>query len=251
MSRFLQTLLLCLFGSSLALAQSTNFMKMVYVEGGTFNMGGSDDESNSDEKPVHKVTLRSFYMGQYEVTVAQYRSYCRETGVSMPAAPSWGWRDNDPIVNVNWNEAKDFADWLSEKTDRTYRLPTEAQWEYAARGGRRSQGKTYAGSNSLELVGWFEGNSGNQTHPVGQKKPNELGIYDLSGNAWEWCRDWYDPDYYSKSPATNPVNQTALTDRVLRGGSWYFASRPCRSANRSDNTPKARSGLIGFRLVSQ
>lgn len=232
-----------------AQAQTSDFMPMVYVQGGTFEMGGNDDESHDAERPIHSVTLRGFWIGKYEVTVAQYRAYCNDTGASMPETPRWGWGDDHPIVNVNWSDAKEFADWLSEKTGQRYSLPTEAQWEYAARGGNRSQGKTYAGSNSLGIVGWFSTNSGSQAHAVGQKQANELGIYDMSGNVWEWCRDWYDS--YSSQAQQDPRGPGSGTYRVLRGGSWYSDAQNCRVAFRNDSTPVNRNSNYGFRLVSQ
>ena len=140
-----------------------------------------------------------------------------------------------------------------KKTEKRYSLPTEAQWEYAAKGGNRSQGKTYAGSNSLGLVGWFFTNSGNQTHAVGQKQPNELGIYDMSGNVLEWCHDWFASNYYSQSPANNPVNQEVgdRLNRVLRGGSWVDDPFLCRSAHRGAHELNKCLDYVGFRLVSQ
>lgn len=184
-----------------AFSQSTDFMPMIYVEGGVFGMGSTDNEAFEDAKFIHRVELSSFWISKYEVTVAQYRAYCKETGVAMPKNPNGSWRDNDPISNVSWYEAKDFAEWLSEKTGRRYNLPTEAQWEYAAKGGKKTQDKIYAGSDTLELVA----NSNCDEMVVGQKRPNELGIYDMTGNVKEWCRDWYHALYYRYSEATNPI----------------------------------------------
>lgn len=240
------TVILFMLGSIAAQAQSTNFMPMVYVEGGKFDMGSISYKS---ERPVHSVTLRGFWIGKYEVTVAQYRAYCNATGASMPKTPDWGWSDDHPIVNVNWSNAKEFADWLSRKTGKRYSLPTEAQWEYAARGGNRSQGKTYAGSNSLGIVGWFSTNSGNQAHAVRQKQANELGIYDMSGNVCEWCRDWY--ARYSTLSQQDPIGSSIGTLRVLRGGSWYDFDLRCRVAYRNRAAPDNCINFVGFRLVSQ
>jgi formylglycine-generating enzyme required for sulfatase activity len=155
---------------------------------------------------------------------------------------------NYPITGVSWNDAKAYCEWLSQKTGKTYRLPTEAEWEYAARGGSKSVGYKYSGSNNIDEVAWYDGNSGSKTHPVGQKKANELGIYDMSGNVWEWCGDWYGS--YSSSSQTNPIGAASGSNRVFRGGSWYFIAIYCRSANRDDSTPDTRNGSIGFRLVS-
>ncbi len=215
---------------------------MQKIKGGTFTMGSPDTEAGSDEKPTHRVTLDDFYMGKYEVTQAQWQSV-------MGNNPSNFKGSNLPVENVSWDDIQVFLKKLKQKTGKEYRLPTEAQWEYAARGGNKSKGYTYAGSNNLNEVAWYDDNSGSKTHAVGQKKPNELGIYDMSGNVWEWCRDWYADDYYSKSPSSNPENTTTATYRVLRGGSWNFNARSCRSAYRSRNTPSNRYNNNGFRLV--
>ena len=214
---------------------------MVLVEGGTFQMGS--DAGSSDEKPVHLVTVNSFSMDKTEVTVAQYRRFCQQTGRSMPQEPSWGWHDDHPIVNVSWDDARAYATWAGK------RLPTEAEWEFAARGGTKTQGYTYSGSNGVDAVGWDDVNSGSTTHPVAQKRPNELGLYDMTGNVWEWCSDWYDAHYYAYCPAVNPSGPVSGTYRVLRGGSWYKDTDFLRSAVRLRFYPEGGDGDYGFRCV--
>ena len=218
---------------------------MIAIAGGSFTMGGTE----SDEKPTHTVTISSFNMGKYEVTVAEYKAFCTAAGRSMPEAPSWGWNDKHPMVNVNFNDANAYCNWLSETTGQNYRLPTEAEWEYAARGGNKSNGYTYSGSNDLEEAGWSSDNAGGQTQACGRKKPNELGLYDMSGNAWEWCKDWYDKSYYENSPSANPRGPSSGTSRVLRGGSWLSAAASCRVASSDSFSPGRRDDLIGFRVV--
>jgi formylglycine-generating enzyme required for sulfatase activity len=215
---------------------------MVLVEGGTFSMGGSDSESSNDEKPVHQVYVDAFYMDTYEVTVAQYRKFCNATGRAMPQAPSRTWIDDNPIVNVSWDDANAYARWAGK------RLPTEAEWEYAARGGNKSIGYKYSGSNNIDDVAWYGNNSGS-THSVGQKKQNELGIYDMSGNVWEWCADWYDENYYKNSPDRNPKGPSTGTYRVLRGGSWDNVVFDCRVAFRGWFTPAFQYDGNGFRCA--
>ena len=181
---------------------------MVYVEGGTFQMGSNSGAS--DEKPIHTVTVSSFFMDKTEVTQAQYRKV-------MGNNPShFSGCDECPVESVSWHDANEYAKKVGK------RLPTEAEWEYAARGGSTGSPTTYAGSNDLGALGWYSGNSGRKTHPVGQKDPNELGLYDMSGNVWEWCSDRYDSDYYKNSPKNNPKGPNSGAARVLRGGSWHY-----------------------------
>ena len=212
---------------------------MVLVEGGTFQMGSND--GNSDEKPVHTVTVDSFYIGKYEVTVAQYGQFCGATGRRMTPAPKWGLNNNGPIVYVSWESATAYCTWAGG------RLPTEAEWEYAARGGNKSRGYKYSGSDDLDDVGWYGGNSSYRMHQAGTKQSNELGIYDMSGNAWEWCSDWYDGSYYGNSPSNNPQGPSSGDARILRGG-WDMDVNKCRVTLRN----KVESGIgdwIGFRFV--
>ena len=221
--------------------------EMIHVEGGTFNMGS---DQKSDEKPVYQVRLSSFKIGKYPVTVGQYKAFVAATSRSMPDAPEWGWQDNHPIDRVSWYDAAAYCNWLGEKYGGDWRLPTEAQWEYAARGGQKSRGYTYAGGNDVWDVAWFEDNAGGQTQAVGRKKANELGIHDMSGNVWEWCRDWYDKDYYANSPSSNPRGPSSGAYRVLRGGSWNYSAAFCRVAYRSNRfTQSDRISPYGFRVV--
>jgi formylglycine-generating enzyme required for sulfatase activity len=214
--------------------------EMVFIQGGTFQMGSN--EGDDDEKPVHTVTVGSFYMGKYEVTQNQWKAI-------MGGNPS-NFSDciNCPVESVSWNNVQEFIQKLNQRTGKSFRLPTEAEWEYAARGGNQSRGYTYSGGNNLDEVAWYDGNSGNKTHPVGQKGPNELGLYDMSGNVWEWCGDWYGSGYYQNSPAINPKGPTSESSRVDRGGCWYRNAQYCRSSFRSF-APLSRISYLGFRLV--
>jgi formylglycine-generating enzyme len=231
--------------------------EMVFVEGGTFNMGSNDGDAEEDEMPIHRVTVNSFSIGKHEVTVSQYMTYCKDVGKEMPDMPEWGWRDNYPMVGVSWYDAVTYCDWLSEKFGGNWRLPTEAEWEYAARGGRISKGYRYAGGNDIESVAWFDDNSDGKVSRVGRKRPNELGIYDMSGNVSEWCQDWYDEDYYKNSPSTNPRGPTSkilifveeeFTTKVVRGGS-YDDTDYCRLASREFLFPDESQLFTGFRVV--
>jgi formylglycine-generating enzyme required for sulfatase activity len=153
---------------------------------------------------------------------------------------------NHPVIHVSWNDAAAYAEWLSRKTGQTWRLPTEAEWEYAAQGGKNYK---YAGSSIISNVGWYSKNSGGKTHIVGQKSPNNFGLYDMTGNVWEWCSDWFGSDYYKSSPQNNPQGPSSGSGRVLRGGSWSHYARYCRTAHRHNRRPDARNYYNGFRLV--
>ncbi len=216
-----------------------NQIQMVFVKGGTFQMGSNIED---DEKPIHSVTVSDFYIGKYEVTQKLWKEI-------MGNNPSDFKGDNLPVEKVSWNDIQDFLKKLNKKTGKNFRLPTEAEWEYAARGGNKSRNYKYSGSNNIDDVAWYDNNSDNETHTVGSKKSNELGIYDMSGNVWEWCSDWYDGNYYSKSPKENPTGPTAGSYRVLRGGSWFSSAKSCRPANRNYNTPDNSNASIGFRFA--
>ncbi|MDE7149998.1 MAG: formylglycine-generating enzyme family protein, partial [Bacteroidales bacterium] len=210
-------------------------LEMVAVNGGTFSMGATSEQGSdyeSDEKPVHSVALSSFYIGRYEVTQAQWNAVMG----TNPCSSSYGLGDDYPVYNVSWTEAVEFCNKLSQKTGKKYRLPTEAEWEYAARGGQKADGTKYAGSDAIGAVAWYKDNSG-KAHPVGQKQPNGLGLYDMSGNVWEWCQDWYGSDYYSSSSATNPQGLSSGSFRVHRGGGWNRSALSCRVSLRSYGTP--------------
>jgi formylglycine-generating enzyme required for sulfatase activity len=165
----------------------------------------------------------------------------------MPDAPEWGWNDKHPMVKVNYNDAVAYCNWLGEEFGGDWRLPTEAQWEFAARGGNNSKGYTYSGGNDLDEVAWYADNAGGKTQSVGRKKPNELGIYDMSGNVWEWCKDWYGD--YSSSAQNNPKGPASGSYRVLRGGSWGNAASYCRVAHRGYGSPAGRGVGNGFRVL--
>ncbi|MFH0735700.1 MAG: formylglycine-generating enzyme family protein [bacterium] len=216
-------------------------LEMVTVNGGTFSMGSVAGPGN--EQPVHSVTLSTFKIAKYEVTQNLWKTV-------MGTNPSSSTGDeNRPVEQVSWADVQSFITTLNGMTGKTYRLPTEAEWEYAARGGNQSQGYTYAGSNDINAVAWYDVNSGGTTHPVGTKAANELGIYDMSGNVWEWCSDWYSETYYSVSPNTNPPGPGSGTYRVLRGGSRYTVNYVSRSAFRFSYSPNANGIDIGFRLA--
>ena len=214
-------------------------LKMILVEGGTFAMGSNDD-GYDDERPVHNVTLDSYYIGETEITQAAWRAI-------MGTNPSEYTGDNRPVENVSWEDAQEFCKKLSELTGKKYVLPTEAQWEYAARGGNKSKGYTYSGSNTIGDVAVYSGNSVSGHSNVKSKKPNELGIYDMSGNVWEWCSDWYDD--YSSSPQANPLGPSSGSYRVLRGGSWRSYASDCRVASRGRYNPSRLVNNYGFRIV--
>ncbi len=218
-------------------------LKMVYVEGGSFLMGCTSEQSDcgSDEKNVRRVTLDSYYIGMFEVTQKQWK-------LVMGTNPSSFKGDALPVENVSWEDAMTFCQELSRLTGKTYTLPTEAQWEYAARGGNHSDGSKYSGSHSIEMVAWYTGNSGSTTHMVGTKRANGLGIYDMSGNVWEWCKDWYANSYQSFD-TNNPEGPSSGSYRVLRGGSWSNYASSCRVAYRNDCTPSFRNYTRGFRVV--
>jgi len=225
-----------------SVAPGTSFLPgMILVAGGTFQMGSV---VNASEQPVHNVTLNSFYLDAKEVTVAQYRTFCTATARSMPTlTPPWGWLDNHPITVVNWNDATAYAQWAGK------RLPTEAEWEFAARGGNLTHGYTYSGSNTLGDVAWYGSNSGARTQGGGTKTPNELGLYDMTGNVWEWCSDWADMGYYSVSPSVDPKGPSTGMDRVLRGGSYGESVSNCRVAYRNWNKPVLVLYELGFRCA--
>ena len=216
---------------------------MVRVEAGTFTMGATPEMENpwDGEKPTHQVTLTNdYYIGKYEVTQALWKAV-------MGKNPSDFKGDNLPVEKVSWDDCQEFISKLNRITGKTFRLPTEAEWEYAARGGKKSRGYQYSGSNNLSDVAWYVGNSWSKTHAVGSKQANELGIYDMSGNVWEWCQDWYGK--YSSSSHTNPTGANSGSDRVFRGGGWDISARFCRSSYRYFITPDDHCNFLGLRLV--
>ena len=216
---------------------------MVKVKVGSFKMGATTEMQNpyDDEKPVHKVILTNdYYMGKYEVTQALWQAV-------MGSNPSYFKGDDLPVEQVSWDDCQEFISKLNSMTGRKFRLPTEAEWEYAARGGRKSKGYQYSGSSNISDVAWYDGNSGNKTHPVGTKQANKLGIYDMSGNVWEWCQDWHGS--YVSSSLTNPAGAVSGSNRVYRGGSWCSLAGNCRSSCRECDTLGYCYINLGFRLV--
>ena len=213
---------------------------MVYVEGGTFQMGSNDGYDS--EKPVHSVTLSDYYIGQTEVTQELWQAVMG----SNPSASRLKGAKN-PVNDVSWNDCQEFISKLNRLTGGRFRLPTEAEWEYAARGGNKSRGYIFSGSNYLGSVAWYFDNSGGEAHPVGSKSPNELGLYDMSGNVWEWCSDRY--GYYPSSSQTNPTGASSGSYRVSRGGGWFSDAAYCRVAIRDSDTPTNSKYILGLRLA--
>ena len=268
-------------------------LEMVWIPAGSFVMG--DDEGGDDEIPVHNVTItKPFYLGKYEVTVAQFRRFVEETNYTTDAEKgsgfrgSFGWdfdtkdfkvnekyswrntgfaqSDTHPVVNVSWNDALEFCKWLSRKDSKAYRLPTEAEWEYACRAGtttRYYHGNAPEGLEKIANVadaafevkfpgvkGLIHANDGYAyTSPLGSFLPNRFGLYDMHGNVWEWCADWYDVEYYAKSPTNDPTGPATGEERAYRGGGWFNCARGSRSASRSTGAPEHRSLVLGFRVA--
>ncbi len=262
--------------------------KMILVEGGEFTMGSNSGVS--EEKPAHKVIVSSFYIAEAEVTVAEYKKFVSATGTAMPNPPDkewlnshthtkmlyassgkgwWGWQPNFPMHNVNWYDAIKYCNWLSSKNGLTkcykknadggwdlnrsangYRLPTEAEWEFAARGGTKSNKTKYSGSNNINEVAWYDETS-KLAGPkaVKTKKPNELGIYDMSGNVWEWCSDYYQSGFYAKSPEKDPFCSTSMPYRSLRGGSWHYRAELTKITSRDGPKAGKTNYNYGFRLA--
>ena len=218
--------------------------KMVRVVGGTFQMGATSEQgsdADSDETPVHSVTLSDYYIGQTEVTQELWEAV-------MGSNPSYFKGDNQrPVEKVSWNDCQEFIEKLNRLTGKNFRLPTEAEWEYAARGGNKSRGYKYSGSNNPDAVAWYDDNSGSKTHPVATKQSNELGLYDMSGNVYEWCQDWYGG--YKSNSQTNPTGASRGRDRVVRGGSWSDGAWGVRVSLRNFDAPDYRSYGSGLRLA--
>ncbi|MEQ1747611.1 MAG: SUMF1/EgtB/PvdO family nonheme iron enzyme [Saprospiraceae bacterium] len=219
-------------------ARNSGLPDMVRVQGGTFQMG-----QKGVAEPVHTVTLSDFEIGKYPVTQKLWQAIMGENPSRFKGC------DDCPVESVSWDDVQVFLKKLNAKfPEKTYRLPTEAEWEYAARGGSLSKGYKYAGSNNVDEVAWYDKNADSKTHPVGGLKANELGLHDMSGNVWEWCADWYGA--YPSDSQNNPIGPTASSSRVLRGGSWIVNPQLCRVAYRSDDVPTNRNDGIGFRLAA-
>ena len=216
---------------------------MVGVEGGGFIMGATSEQgsdADSDEKPTYSVTLSNFSIGETEVTQELWQAV-------MGSNPSHFKDKQNPVEQVSWEDCQEFVKKLNQLTGKQFRLPTEAEWEYAARGGNKSKGYKYAGGNTLRDVAWYIDNSSSKTHPVKTKQANELGLYDMSGNVWEWCQDWYSS--YGSSHQTDPTGPASGSNRVDRGGGWRSNARGCRVSNRDDDSPTLHNDLLGLRLV--
>ncbi|MBX7242849.1 MAG: formylglycine-generating enzyme family protein [Bacteroidia bacterium] len=225
--------------------------QMKKVEGGTFMMGDNNSRF-SDEKPEHLVTIHTFYTGIFPVTQALWKAV-----METADTPSYFKGEDRPVESVSWNDVvlgnKDknipgFLDKLNQLTGKNYRLPTEAEWEYAAKGGKLSKGCDYAGSNQLTAVGWYNENSHNETKPVGLKDPNELGLYDINGNVWEWCKDTWHDNYNGAPKYGSAWVDSITTRRIYRGGSWGSNEQKCRNANRRGFSPWSSGNALGFRL---
>lgn len=223
-----------------------NKKEMIFVQGGEFRMGSF---VANNEKPIHLVSISSFFMSKLLVTFDDYDTYCVENGMELSDDHNFG-RGNRPVINVSWEEATLYCEWLSKKSGRAYRLPTEAEWEFAAKGGIYSCDYKFSGSNVLNDVAWHSVNSEGIIHEVGLKKPNELGLYDMSGNVSEWCYDWYEEAYYAKMEKYNPKGPETGWTKVYRGGSWSNNGDFCRVSVRSSFMANGRFNDVGFRIVT-
>jgi sulfatase modifying factor 1 len=249
-----------------AIVNNDYMPELLPIKGGHFKMGSNEYDN---EKPIHEVDVPDFYMGKYPITVGQYMAFVEDTNSN---APEWMEEDskyniytgsddhykniasvltlrNYPIVGVSWLNAVAYCEWLSNKSDYTFRLPSESEWEYAARGGKHSKGFQYAGSNKLKEVGWYNVNSHREPKPVGMKMPNELGIYDMSGNVWEWCADhWHDNYEDAPKDGSARLDEKENNLRVVRGGSWGSYYLNCRVSSRYGDIDLNRDNDVGFRL---
>jgi len=251
--------------------------EMILVEGGTFSMGNDFLMTAQDESPERKVILNDFYIGKYEVTFEEFDLFCLVVGYPLPDDGGYG-RGKLPVANLSWQSAVMYCNWLSARdgydryytiqrdstnyfrvtmnnTANGYRLPTEAEWEYAARGGKKGTTTSYSGSNNVDTVAWYKGNSKLKPQIIGTKAPNALGIHDMSGNVWEWCWDFYDKNYYQTSKTANPEGQSNPTgpvkgtERVFRGGNWNSTLDFLRLTSRYPSIPNKETGMVGMRLA--
>lgn len=248
--------------------------KMVFIKGGSFQMGSNDYEAESDEQPLHTVTLNDFYIGKFEVTNEEYCKFLNEEGNQIEGGVEWinlngnfnhercrisqanvffkveqGY-EKTAVNYVSWYGARAYCDWLKRKTGDKYRLPTEAEWEFASKGGVLGKGYKFSGSNYVDDVAFYANNANVRVHLIGQKLPNELGLFDMSGNVWEWCNDWYSKDYYSqKNIKQNPQGASFSSKKVIRGGGWGIDEQGCRTSNREFDMVSRRRSDLGFRIV--
>jgi len=270
--KFLLTGLAAMLAMQTYAQDTPTSVEMVTVQGGSFYMGNNymENAALSDEAPEHKVEINSFKMSKTEVTFDLFDLFCDATGWKKPKDAS-GRRGKIAVYNVSWEAAVMFCNWLSrcERLDqyydiqrdsasfrvtcnesaKGYRLPTEAEWEYAARGGKDGKPTVYSGSNDVKAVAWCKVNSQNSPHDVGKLAANEIGLFDMSGNVWEWCWDYYDKNYYKNSPASNPRGGDKGPDRVFRGGSWTSPTEDLRLTLRGHNASNQSSGGVGIRLA--
>lgn len=243
--------------------------EIVLVEGGTFKMGSHYGEA--DEEPVHEIELNTFYMGRYEVTNQQFCAFLNARKTGKKVLKTWvntadvnndiikvgknykvtPGREKYPVTSVSWFGASAYCDWLRDKTGDAYRLPTEAEWEYAAKGGRKTHNYVYSGSEILMEVAWFSWNSEATFHQVGGKRPNELGIYDMCGNVQEWCNDWYSETYYNETDRLNPTGPEHGAEVVVRGGHWSLSIEYVRNDDRYKYKPTKMDNTLGFRVVKE
>ena len=244
--------------------------ELVVVPAGQFELGDLSSRGNHNERPPLTVQIaRSFAIGRFEITFADWRLYQQDTRTPLPDNEGWGLSDVRPVINVSWQEARAYCQWLSRMSGQRYRLPTEAEWEYAARAGTRTRfpagddplvllktANTFDRETALRWPRWRDqAGAGSDHHPftapVGSFAPNAFGLYDMIGNAWEWCADWYGEDYYAQSPASDPTGPADGNVRVRRGGSWHSWPLYARVAFRNWNTPETRYVLVGFRLLRE
>lgn len=260
----------CILMMFIALNVSAQKPEMIEVPGGEYYMG-NDYSNSTDEAPEHKVILNDFLIGKYEVTFDEFDMFCMAVGLEKPDDGGFG-RGKLPVANLSWQSAIMYCNWLSAKEGldkyyaikrdssnyfnvkvnedaNGYRLPTEAEWEYAARGGKDGKTTSYSGSNNVDEVAWYKMNADLTPHEVGTKKPNELGIHDMTGNAWEWCYDIYGKNYYSESEENNPKGPRSGAERVYRGGNWNSTLDFLRLTSRFHFAPNKDYGLIGMRLA--
>lgn len=266
----LLTIVCVLFWMALSvkvIAQADEWMpQFVRVEGGKFSMG--NEEGDIDVKPVHEVVVHTFYMSTTEVTVGQYKAYCEAVGLEMPEAPSWGWKEEDPMVNVTWHEADAYCKWLARTHGKDYRLPTEAEWEYAVKAGEEEKEEEVAiDTMGVDTMGSYDYYYSNEQSPyrdacrvaiIDSLQPsmattaNYLGIYGLSGQVWEWCQDWYDETYYTQAAPVNPGGPDDGMYKSIRGSYWLNIESwygDCDLTIRSNGAPTLRSDVTGFRVV--
>ncbi|MBC7382876.1 MAG: SUMF1/EgtB/PvdO family nonheme iron enzyme [Bacteroidia bacterium] len=243
MNKFFPVFFICLYS---LFTKAQTLPEMISVEGDTFMMGDIFKEGLSNETP-HKVMVSDFKIAKTETTVAQWKVYCKSQKTSMPKEPRWGWIDNFPITGISWIDAMGYCNWLSTTTGKTYRLPTEAEWEFAARGGKSGHAYKYSGSPNLIDVAWYRESSKGKIHPVAKKNANELGLFDMSGNAWEWCSDWY--GLFDLKTISNPQGRKEGRERVSKGCDYNNDSASCRLSHRVPLAPEIKHDGHGFRVV--